>query len=418
MKKDSCRMAVIGLGGRGHSMMEVLMNVPGVHVVAVCDVIEERLDAGLKTAKARCAEGYDVHAYTDYHEMLEIEELDGVYVATTWITHIPISIDCMKAGVNVGVEVGGAASIEECWSLIRASQETGKFCMLMENCCYDRKEMAVYNMVKQGIFGEIVHCEGGYRHDLRDEIVLGRENKHGRLVNFMHRNGELYPTHEIGPIAKLLKINKGNRFVSLVSVASKQRGLNEWIKNVKGEDYDLYGYDFKCGDVVTTILKCANGETVTINHDCSLPRPYSREYTVQGTKAVFKEAPDDGNGSIYIDGVSPQHKWEDFNEKYADKYLHPLWKKYDAEKIKAGHGGMDYLILLAFADSIMNETKPPIDTIDTATWMVITALSEQSVALGGTAVAFPDFTNGMWINRDNDFDRNDICLDDICEECF
>jgi len=418
MEQKTCRIGCIGQGGRGRSMMELLLDVPGVIVPAVCDLVEERIDNAIKTVQKKNNNEYEVHGYSDYKVMLETEDLDAVFVATTWITHIPVAIDAMKAGLHVGMEVGGAASIQECFDLVKTSEETGKFCMLMENCCYDRKEMAVFNMVKQGLFGEVIHCEGGYRHDLRDEIVLGRENIHGRVWNFMHRDGELYPTHEIGPIAKILDINRGNRFVSLVSMSSKSKGLNEWIKNNKGTDYDLYGTDWACGDITTTLIKCANGETIRINHDCCLPRPYSREFTVQGTKGIFKEAPDDSNGTIYLEGISEQpHKWEDFNEKYRAKYEHPLWRDDDTVNFVGGHGGMDYLILAAFAESVQLDAEPPIDVYDTATWMAITALSEQSVALGGSAVAFPDFTNGKWIDRAPSR-RGKFCLETICDEFF
>ena len=420
MEQKTCRIGCIGMGGRGRGMMEMLMSVPGVIVPAVCDLVEERIDNGIKSVKERNNGEYEVHGYSDYKTMFEMEDLDAVYVATTWITHIHIAIDAMKAGLHVGLEVGGAASIDECFQLVRTSEETGKFCMLMENCCYDRKEMATLNMVKQGIFGEIIHCEGGYRHDLRDEIVLGRENIHGRLVNFMHRNGELYPTHEIGPIAKVLDINRGNRFVSLVSMSSKSKGLNEWIKNNKGTDYDLYGYDWCCGDITTTIIKCANGETITINHDCCLPRPYSREFMVQGTKGLIKEVESavGDDAVIYFDGISEEaHSWEYFNEKYRAKYEHPLWREDDTVNFVGGHGGMDYLILAAFAESVQLDAKPPIDVYDTATWMVITALSEESVAKGGEPVTFPDFTDGKWVEREP-YRRGRYCLDEICLDYF
>ena len=274
----------------------------------------------------------------------------------------------------ISLTPGGAASVEECWELVHTSEKTGKFCMLLENCCYDRKEMAIFNMVKQGLFGEIVNCEGGYRHDLRDEIVLGRENIHGRLFNFMNRNGELYPTHQLGPICKLLDINRGNRLLTLVSVASKSRGLNVWIEKNKGTDYDLYGYPFEEGDVVTTIIKTAHGETITLHHDCCLPRPYSRNYVVQGTKGIFTEL-SDTDSYIAVDGVTDTtHAYEPI-QKYIDKYDHPLWKK------------------------------------------LITCISEQSVAMGGMPVPIPDFTNGMWVDREKER-RGEFCLSEVCDEFF
>lgn len=415
--KNTVNIGVIGISGRGSSMLAELLKCDGVNVPAVCDKYEDRAKHGAKIVKEKT--GHSAEAYLNYKDLLARDDLDAVFCATTWITHSRIAIDAMKAGKHVAIEVGGAASIEECWQLVRTSEETGKFCMLLENCCYDRNEMALFNMVKKGVFGEIIHMQGGYQHDLRDEICLGRENRHGRLFNFQHRNGELYPTHQLGPISKVLGINRGNRFVSLVSMASKSRGLNEWIKNNKGKDYDLADYSFNQGDVVTTMLKCANGETVVLTHDCSLPRHYSRCYRVQGTKGIYTE---DGN-AIYLEGrtKNKNHSWahepEDF-KPYREEYEHPLWKKYSQDGIHAGgHGGMDYLVLSAFVESVKLGEKPPIDVYDTAVLMAVTCLSEQSIALGSTPVAFPDFTNGMWIDREP-YRRGIFCLDEVCEDFF
>lgn len=410
------RIGAVGISGRGSGMLELLLAVPGVVCPAVCDKYEDRAERGLEIVKnSENYDGYEVKSYLDYEEMLNNEELDALVVFTTWITHSKIAIAGMNHGLNVAMEVGGAASVEECWELVRTSERTGKFCMLLENCCYDRNEMAIFNMVKKGLFGEIIHCEGGYRHDLRDEISLGRENRHGRLFNFQNRNGELYPTHQLGPISKVLGINRGNRFLSLVSMSSKSRGLNQWIKDNKGEDYDLYGYDFACGDVVTTIIKCAHGETITLTHDCCLPRPYTRNYLVQGTKGIFSDI--DDAAAIACDGVTEStHEWTKF-ETIREKYDHPLWAQYEKAGVKAGHGGMDYLVLSAFVEACQVGSQPPIDVYDTAAWMAITCLSEQSVAMGGLPVAVPDFTNGMWIDRE-DYRRGVYCLEEVCEDFF
>lgn len=415
--KDVLRIGAVGLSGRGSGQLDLLLDVPGVICPAVCDKVPERAQNGIKIVKEKeDYSGYEVNAYTDYKEMLAKEKLDALLICTTWITHAKIAIAGMNAGLDVAIEVGGAASLEECWEMVRTSERTGKFCMLLENCCYSRREMAVYKMVKEGKFGELVHCEGGYRHDLRDEISLGRENIHGRLYNFQNRNGELYPTHQLLPICKLLDINRGNRITSLVSVSSKSRGLNEWIKKNKGEDYDLYGYDFAEGDVVTTILKCAHGETITINHDCCLPRPYSRNFVVQGTKGILMEI-SDWDTVFALEGVTEStHEFEKFPD-HIDKFEHPLWKEYLDEGVKKGHGGMDYLVLSAFAEAAMTGKKPPIDVYDTAVMMAVTCLSEDSVSMGGHPVAMPDFTSGEWIDREP-YDRGKYCLDEVCEDCF
>ena len=231
---------------------------------------------------------YEVHGYSDYKTMFEMEDLDGVYIATTWITHIHIAIDAMKAGLHVGLEVGGAASIQECFDLVRTSEETGKFCMLMENCCYGKAELMATNMARLGVFGKISHCSGGYMHDLRSEIYSGHDGSHYRFRNYLHRNCENYPTHELGPIAQILDINRGNRMVSLVSMASKSAGLEQYIKDHPEKvekDPTLEGRRFKQGDIVNTIITCVGGETILLRLDTTLPRPYySREFGIRGTK--------------------------------------------------------------------------------------------------------------------------------------
>ena len=414
---ENIRIGVIGVSGRGSGMLGELLDVSGVTVPAVCDKYEDRAQNGKKIVKEKA--GYDADAYTDYKELLARNDIDAVMISTTWITHSRIAVDAMRAGKHAAIEVGGAASVEECWQLVRTSEETGKFCMLLENCCYDRNEMALFNMVKQNLFGEIVHMEGGYQHDLREEISLGRENRHGRLFNFQHRNGELYPTHQLGPISKALSINRGNRFLTLVSMASKSRGLNEWIKENKGVDYDLADYPFNQGDIVTTMIKCAGGETIVLTHDCSLPRAYSRAYRIQGTKGIYME---DGN-RIHLEGYTENtdedgwmHSWENF-EKYREKYEHPLWQKYTTEGVHGGHGGMDFLVLNAFAEAVKEGGKPPIDVYDTAAWMAVTCLSEQSIAMGSHPVPVPDFTNGMWIDREP-YRRGMYCLEEVCNDFF
>ena len=417
LKKESVRIGVIGLSGRGSGMLGELLDVEGVTVPAVCDKYEDRAQNGKKIVKDKA--GYDADAYTDYKELLARNDIDAVMISITWITHARIAVDAMRAGKHAAIEVGGAASIEECWQMVRTSEETGKFCMLLENCCYDRNEMALFNMIKQNLFGEIVHMEGGYQHDLREEISLGRENRHGRLFNFQHRNGELYPTHQLGPISKALSINRGNRFLTLVSMASKSRGLNEWIKKNKGEEYDIANYPFNQGDIVTTMIKCACGETIVLTHDCSLPRAYSRAYRIQGTKGIYME---DGN-RIHLEDYTENtaedgwmHSWEDF-EKYREKYEHPLWQKYTTEGVHGGHGGMDFLVLNAFAEAVKEDGTPPIDVYDTAAWMAVTCLSEQSIAMGSHPVPVPDFTNGMWIDREP-YRRGMYCLEEVCNDYF
>ncbi len=422
MKEDICvkeeiRVGFIGLNGRGSGMLGLLLQIEGIKVPAVCDLVPERAERGIGIVESAPECDYEVRSYLDYKELLDKEELDAVVICTTWISHLKIATDAMRKGLYAAVEVGGAASMDECWQLVRTAQVHNTHCMLLENCCYDRNEMALFNMIKKGLFGELIHLEGGYRHDLRDEIILGRENIHGRLYNFMNRNGELYPTHQLGPISKALGINRGNRFLTVSAIASKSRGLHQWIKDNKGEEYDLFGTDFTCGDVVTTLIKCAHGETIQLNHDCCVPRPYSRDYMIEGTKGVYMETFEGDAGKIYLEGLAEKrHNWDDF-KPWRDKYEHPLWKEYSASGIKAGHGGMDYLVLSAFVESVKLQKTPPIDTYDTAAWMAVTCLSEQSVAMGGMPVPVPDFTDGYFIDREP-YRRGQFCLEEVCEDFF
>lgn len=400
-------LAIIGLGGRGCGQMETLLQMPDVKVRVVCDVYQDRIENAQTIAEE--IQGFRPDGDTDYKRVVARDDVDACVVMTSWTTHIVICIAAMKAGKRVAMEVGGAGSVEECWHMVRVSEETGIPCMLLENCCYDRREMALLNMVRQGVFGEVTHCQGGYEHDLRDEIGWGDVRRHYRQDNFLNRNGELYPTHELGPIAKYLNLNRGNRMVSLVSMASKSAGLKAWLKDNRPND-EVTNKPVHEGDVVTTLIKCANGETIVLTHDCTTPRPYSRGGRIQGTKGIWME----DNQSIYLEGglsdamdehsapIEP-HTWVS-EESYIKKYQHPLWKEYEEFGLRGGHGGMDYLVLRAFVESVQNGTNPPIDVYDAASWLSITALSEMSIATGSAPVAVPDFTDGEWIHRHGEAD--------------
>ncbi|MDI4646997.1 Gfo/Idh/MocA family protein [Cohnella hashimotonis] len=386
------RIGVIGLGQRGKDLFGLLQEMDDVEIAAVSDLYEDRLHKAAEAAQN--ASKPKPSLYLNYKELLAREDIEAVIVASSWTSHAEIAIAAMRAGKYVGSEVGGAASIEECWELVRTSEATGVPCMLLENCCYGRNEMAVLNMVRQGLFGELIHCRGGYLHDLREEVATGIENRHYRIHNYLNRNGDLYPTHGLGLPAACLNINRGNRIVSVTSIASKSRGINEWAGEHLGPTHPAARSPIELGDIVTTMMKCAHGETILLTHDTSLPRPYSRAGQVQGTKGIWME---DGN-SIYIDGTSPAHEWESF-DPYLEQYEHPVWKRFLNDGVKGGHGGMDYLVLRDFVACVAARSTPPIDVYDMATWMAVTVLSEQSVHAGGAPVAFPDFTNGKWIER-------------------
>tara|TARA_B100001250_G_scaffold55520_2_gene42926 strand:- start:13918 stop:15132 length:1215 start_codon:yes stop_codon:yes gene_type:complete len=388
---EKLNLGFIGLGGRGRGLANLVASMDDVHIPAICDLHDDYLEQAANGINE--GQGFLPEKYLDYRDLLTRNDLDGVIVATNWTSHVEISLAAMRAGIYVASEVGGASSIQECWELVRTSEETGIPFMLLENCCYGREEMAVLNMVKQGLFGELIHCQCGYEHDLRSEITRGGENRHYRLENFVHRNCDLYPTHGIGPIAKMLDINKGNRFISLVSMSSKSRGLREYVINQLGPDHPRMNTVFNQGDITTTIIKCANGETVLSTHDCSLPRPYSRAQRVQGTKGLWME----DKNALHFDDFGDE-RWAPMSE-YLESYEHPVWKDFIEGGVKGGHGGMDWLVQRAFIDAIKTGSQTSVDVYDSVTWMAITALSEESISCGSLPQPFPDFTNGKWIQR-------------------
>ena len=402
MKK--LKIGVIGLGSRGYGMMKRIAKHPDIEVIAVCDEYPDRVEKALEHLRENYE--YEVMGDVDYRKVLEVKDLEAVYVATAWESHVKIAIEALAKGIPTGLEVGGAYSIEECWDLVRTWEKTKTPFMFMENCCFGKDELLATSMARAGLFGEIIHCSGAYAHDLREEITNGNIKRHYRLRNYRLRNCENYPTHELGPIAKILDINRGNRILTVSSFATKAAGLKSYIEENKlwEQDPTLANTEFAQGDVVHTILTCAGGQTIVLKLDTTLPRSYSRELNVRGTKGLYNM---DGN-MVFID---KKHEEGGFNsgdnfKKYAgnteefEDYLPDIWKNVTPQQLKEGHGGMDYFELRAFFESVMNGTEPPIDVYDAATWMAVSALSEQSIKMGGAPVAMPDFTCGEWVRRE------------------
>lgn len=394
------KVGIIGLGNRGYWLMkDVILLMPGIKVTAVCDVYEDRNEKAAALTEELC--GHRPAMETDYKKLIARDDVDIVVITCAWEGHVQLAIEAMEAGKAVGMEVGGAYSIKQCWDLVDTYEKTKTPFMFLENCCYGRRELMALNMVQQGLFGDVVHCRGAYMHDLREEVSKGEENRHYRLRNYIHRNCENYPTHELGPIAKILQINHGNRMLSLTSMSSKASGLHEYIKDRMPDNNTLSHTTFAQGDVVNTMIKCTGGETILLTLNTTLPRFYSRDFTVCGTKGMYEEE----NDSVYLDKkytLEEEMEWKKFwgnAKEYEEEYDHPIWKKFLNDGVHGGHGGMDWLVFEAFFDSIRNNTLCPIDVYDAASWMCITALSEESIALGGQPVAVPDFTNGAWTSR-------------------
>ena len=406
---ETVRLAILGLGNRGVSQLKTLLDMPDVAVTAVCDVYPDRAEKGAQIVAG--ARGVRPFSTTEPGEAIDRGDVDAVIIMTSWETHAPLAIQAMKCGKRAAIEVGGATSVEECWRMVRASEETGVPLMMLENCCYGDTELTLLHMLHEGLFGTVVHCAGAYSHDLRDEIGRGDIDRHYRQRHFLHRNGELYPTHELGPIANYLNINRGNRMVALTAMASKACGLHEWFGEHRQDRPELVNAQVNQGDVVTTLIRCANGETIQLTHDCTLPRFYSRGGVIRGTKGMWME---DGR-LIFLEGRTPvdPRDWAHHPEsdaKYMQEYLHPLWREYRDFGIRGNHDGMDYLVLRAFIESVQNLTEPPIDVYDAAAWMSITALSEASIAAGSAPIDIPDFTGGRWLSPRRSESRSDFML--------
>ncbi len=414
------RMGFIGVGLRGQNHLDNALRRNDVDVVAICDVDDHMLQMAtdiIKKSGKPMPQIFKGDAYA-YRKLLDQKNIDGVLIATPWEWHAPMVIDSLQSGLKyVATEVILGITLEDHWNVIREAEKQKANVMMLENVCYRRDVAAILNMVRQGMFGELLHLQAGYQHDLRNikfnngtDGGLGAEfgdkgfsEAKWRTNHSVHRNGDLYPTHGIGQVAQMLDINHGNRFLSLSSFATKTRGLHKYIVDHGGENHPNAKVEFKLGDIVTTHIKCVNGETILLEHDTNNPRPYSLGFRVQGTKGIWMDV----NKSLYIEGVSAKEDaWEDA-KPYLDKYDHPLWKRWGKDTEGAGHGGMDFFVLHAFVESIKRRTATPMDVYDAAAWSAITPLSEASIELGNQTVEFPDFTSGQWMYRKNNFALTD-----------
>ena len=405
------RIGMIGVGMRGRVLLRELVRREDVEVVGLCDVEQWTLDRAVEqfTEAGKPAPRLWTGSHESWREMLAAGDLDAVIIATPWEWHAPMAIGAMEAGIAVGCEVVAGVTLDDHWEVLRTQQRTNTPYMLLENVCFRRDVMAITRMVRESVFGEVIHLEGGYQHDLRrvkfNGGVVGEAYGGGvefgeqgwsearwRTQHSVDRNGDLYPSHGIGPIAMWANINRGNRFTRLTSYASKARGLHDYVVTEGGADHPNARVSFRLGDVVTTSIACEDGTTLRLTHDTNLPRPYSLGFRVQGEKGVWMDL----NRSIYIEGTSPEpHRWE-AAQAWLDRYDHALWTQFAAQAEGAGHGGMDFFVIHVFIEALKVGAAMPIDIYDAVAWSAITPLSEASIAAGNATVDFPDFTEGRW----------------------
>ncbi|MDP2875075.1 MAG: Gfo/Idh/MocA family oxidoreductase [Holophaga sp.] len=402
-KMDKVRIGVIGAGRRGQSVMSDLLNVPHVEIRAVCD-IDPLMIALTKKRFARkgLAEprfyGKDDR---DFENLCRQDDLDFIFIATPWEWHAKQALCAMRQGKHVGVEVPAGVTLPELWELVRTSEQTRKHCMMMENCCYGDNEMMVLAMARQGLFGTITHGEASYIHGLR--MVMNEQDPEGRYVSeatwrrawHTKENGNLYPTHGLGPVCWYMGIHRGDRLDSLVSMSSLEASLSE----DQAVRFQGRNEKYVCGDINTSILRTFKGRTILLQHDTVSPRPYTRHNMIQGTKGAFADYPE----RLYLEEVATKtksHAWIEGDEAlkpYREQYVHELWKRVgDLARKNGGHGGMDYIMCYRAVECMLQGLAPDFDVYDAAAWSAPFPLSIASVKGGGSLQKIPDFTRDHW----------------------
>ena len=394
---DTVRIAFIGLGMRGEGAVYRYTFLEGVKVVALCDVIPDKVTKANEILRERGLPEADVYTgEDDWKRVCERDDIDLIYVCTQWDLHTPIAVYAMEQGKHVALEVPAALTIEECWQLVNTAERTRRHCIQLENCNYDFFEMATLNMAQKGLFGEIVHAEGAYIHDLR---FLNFNDSTGywnmwRLKHNQEENGNLYPTHGLGPVAHILNIHRGDRMEYIVSVSSNQFGMTAYAKEKFGDDSDYAKREYLNGDMNTSIIKTVNGKTMMLQHDVTSPRPYSRIHMVSGTKGFAQKYPRKGI-SLEPDGHS--YISESALDSLLSEYEHPIVKEVGMKaKEVGGHGGMDFIMDYRLIHCLRNGLPLDMDVYDAAEWSSIIELSRISVANSGKPVKVPDFTRGKW----------------------
>jgi len=397
-KLDTVRVGIIGLGARGSGHLAHLLRLEGVEVRALCDNHKPTADRAMaQCEKAGVKPVMYNNGDNDWRRMNDRDDLDAVFVVTPWDLHVPMCIDAMKKGKHAFVEVPAALTVDECWQLVDVAEQTQKHCMMMENVNYGREELLVLNLCRSGVLGELLHGEAAYIHDLRGQM---HEIEHGtgswRTLEYTKRNGNLYPTHGLGPVAQYMNINRGDRMDYLSSVSSPSRSREIYAREKFPEGHDRRKLKFVCGDINTTIVKTVMGKSLMIQWDEQLPRPYTRHNLIQGTRGIWAGFPD----RLVVEGrTESTHSWveEDGLKPWYEQYEHPLWKRMGEEaKKNGGHGGMDFLMLWRIIYCLRNGEPLDQDVYDAAAWSVITPLSEWSVANRSKSIDIPDFTRGQW----------------------
>ena len=394
------RIGFIGLGMRGTGAVNRYTFIDGVEIKALCDLNQSYVDRAQKKLTDKNLPKADEYVGEDaWKRLCERPDIDLIYICTDWLSHVPMAIYAMEQGKHVAIEVPAAMTVNGCWDLVNTAERTQRHCIMLENCCYDFFELTTLNMAQQGVFGEIVHVEGAYIHDLRElnfnEVGDDKSYYNQWRLKFNEKHtGNPYPTHGLGPVSQALNIHRGDKMNYLVSVSSGQFGFTEYAKNRFGEDSPQAKRTYALGDMNTTLIRTEKGKTMMIQHDITSPRPYNRLHTISGTKGFAQKYP---VKSLAFDPDAHKSLTQVQMDSLLKQYEHPFIKEIGnlARKV-GGHGGMDFMMDYRLIYCLRNGLPLDQDVYDAAEWSCIVELSEQSVLNGGQPVKIPDFTRGDW----------------------
>lgn len=390
------RLGIIGTGGRGTTLLENFLGAD-VRVGALCDIVAEKGKAAQAMVEKAGQKAPALYTEGDhaFEALVARDDLDLVVIATPWQWHVPMALASMKQGKHTVTEVPAATTLEDCWKLVDTSERTRRHCIMIENCCYGENETLILNMVRAGLFGDLLYGEAAYLHDLREELFSNKGEGLWRRWFHTQLNGNPYPTHGLGPVANYMGINRGDRFDYLVSMSTPAKGLAQYREGHVPKGDPKWSERYIEGDMNTSLIKTANGLTINLQHDVSNPHPYSRINCIAGTKGIFRDYPP----RIYFDGQPGEEEYGSI-EPYKAQYEHPLWKREGeiARKL-GGHGGMDFIMCYRLIECMRKGLAPDLDVYDAAAWSAPGPLSEASVAQGSAPMKFPDFTRGRWKDR-------------------
>ncbi len=400
------RVGMIGAGLRGLSLLRPLLDLPAVDVVAICDMDDNAAARARKACEDAGKPRPAIYAGgpEDYRRLLDVEDLDGVIVATPWEWHAPMGVAALEAGKAVAIEVPAAVTIDQCWQLVEAAERAGVSATMLENWVYRREPLAVLNIARAGLLGEIVYCESGYGHDVRGTMFDARFADKGDLrwrgEHVVTRNGNLYPTHQFAPVAMLMDINHGTRIESLVAMGGVSRGMNQYAVDRWGSAHPSARRGYVNSDRTTVLVQLEDGRTALNFHDIQSWHPRDDGHKYQGTKGMVRW-PFPGEGSIWVqqrhwDGKAVDaRQWHSLNP-FLDEFDHPIWKTFGVRALQFGHNGADWMELRGWTESLRHGSPPPVSIVDAVTWSAIGPLSELSIASKSRSVEMPDFSKGKW----------------------